>query len=60
MFSIVTAIIANGRTEQLFTMLVKLAMLQSKCSRVSKLLGTELKTCLRRCLRSLQPYGEQA
>ena len=41
-------------------MLVKLAMLQSKCSNVSKLLGTELGTCLRRYLRSLQLYGEQA
>ena len=47
-------------TEQLITMLVRLAMLQSKCSRVSKLLGTESETCLERCLRPLQLYGDQA
>ena len=46
--------------EQLITMLVKFAMLQSKCSRVSKLLGTESETCLQRCLRPLQLYGDQA
>ena len=47
-------------TEQLITMLVKLAMLQSKCSRVSRLLGTESETCLERCLRPFQLYGDQA
>ena len=47
-------------TEQLITMPVKLAMLQSKCSRVSELLGTESETCLRWCLRPLQLYGDQA
>ena len=47
-------------TEQLITMLVKLAMLESKCSRVSELLGTESETCLERCLRPFQLYGDQA
>ena len=47
-------------TEQLITMLVKLAMLQSKCSRVSKLLGTESETCLERCSRPFQLYRDQA
>ena len=47
-------------TEQLITMPVKLAMLQSNCSRVSKLLGTESETCLQRCLRPLRLYGDQA
>ena len=47
-------------TEQLITMPVKLAMLQSKCPRVSELLRTESDTCFRRCLRPLQPYGDQA
>ena len=46
-------------TEQLITMPVMLAMLQSKCSRVSELLGTESETCLRRCLQPLQLYGDQ-
>ena len=32
-------------TEQLITMLVKLAMFESKCSRVSELLGAESETC---------------
>ena len=41
-------------TEQLIAMLVKLAMLYSKGSRLSKLLGTELETPLQRCLRPLQ------
>ena len=36
-------------TEQLITMLMKFSMLQSKCSRVSKPLGTESETCLQRC-----------
>ena len=48
------------KTEQLITMPVKLAMLQSKCSRVSKLLGTESETCLEPCLRPVQLYGDQA
>ena len=38
-------------TEQLITMLVKLAMLLSKCSHVSKLLRTESETCLQWCLK---------
>ena len=46
-------------TEQLITMLVKLAML-SKCLRVSKLLGAESETCLQQCLRPLQLYEDQA
>ena len=46
--------------EQLITMPVKLAMLQSKCPRVSELLGIESQTCLRRCLRPLKLYGDQA
>ena len=39
-------------------MLVKLAMLQSKCSRASKLLGAELGLCLQRCVRSHYNYLE--
>ena len=46
-------------TKQLITMLVKLAMLQWKCSCVPKLLGTELGTSLRWCSVSLQLYGRQ-
>ena len=47
----VTAILQLEETEQLITLLIKLAMLQSKCSRVSKRFGTESETCLERCLR---------
>ena len=47
-------------TEQLITMPVKLTMLQSKCSRVSKLLGTASETCLQRCLPQLKLHGDQA
>ena len=47
-------------TEQLITMPVKLEMLQSKCSRVLKLPATESETCLQRCVRPLQLYGDQA
>ena len=60
--SVVTAVqsLQPEETEQLITMLVKLAMLQSKCSRVSRLLGTASETCLERCLRPFQLYGDQA
>ena len=51
----VTAIIAAGRNWT-----IDYNAGQAFNARVSKLLGTASKTCLQRCIRPLQLYGDQA